>query len=446
MEDFSQTMNNPPDNDVITAFMRQNAPQQPSMAPPMLPQQIPSPVPIDQQMTPMQVLSLGAQSGNPQANSLLKMTNTMTGGDPAMNESAINFMHALPNQIDPSNSYQVYTALAQWARQNGINGQQGALTMPSPEQISMQDLGNIASGKGTNFLGLQQGAAKDIADLNLRQAESQRYAAMAANGGTGGTTGFVYNKLAQSLQAAGVPITPELNLQLIGAARNGLKAGQTFTINGQQVSAENIPGFTEALAASSGAEEGGKQGAMISAAAPKAEQGELGHAKGAAEAGLATMSGSMPEMYSTINDLKKLAMAATYTIGGQSYNALLRQLGQPMTAGGNARAEFQSRVNNYLIPSLKTNFGSRITNMEINAQKAMFANPDMSPTEKMAQFQAFIDQKEAQLQAEKNTVTNLGGNPEQFNQQNNQPIPQPVPRKVINWVIDPKTNTLIKSQ
>lgn len=292
---------------------------------------------------------------------------------------------------------------------------------------SLQNQGYVPAQQFTNArMANSMDMLGKIATMQELQGRMQMYQAMAANGGGRGETIAMANRVKAEWDAA----HPDQPMSIANAIEQvSAKQGKGIAYDpntGAQIAAPGAPQaqgqikYGEQSGANqsdlqykpaiAGGEQQQRKAADVNAAASLAEQGELGKAKGGAEVGLATAETAMPALQSTIKDLRTLAQAATYTKGGVLYNNVIRQLGLPMTAGGDARAEFITRVNSYLIPSLKQNFGSRITNMEINAQKAMFADPNLSPAEKMAQFDAFVAAKQTSLQSQRGLVNALGGN------------------------------------
>lgn len=238
----------PQEADRITQILQSRAPA-PSNVPMPLPASMPQPIPPQEQMRVTDILKQKIASGDPQATALDKRVKLFVGDDPTAYDSAVQFLSDHPDEIDPTNSYQTSTALAQWSRQSGYHKQatapqQAPREMPTNQQFAMQDLANIASGKGTDILGLQQDAEKNIATMNALDAK-----AIGGGSGSGGVTQFVYNKTKAALEAAGVQVTPEMEMQIISASRNGLLKGSTITVNGKQIEIANILGQTDTIAA-----------------------------------------------------------------------------------------------------------------------------------------------------------------------------------------------------
>src|SRR3990167_2731027 len=100
--------------------------------------------------------------------------------------------------------------------------------------------------RGKRELGIQTDFERGEQDRKFKQGmEQQRISALqsrAAGGGGSGVTGFFYNKATEAFKNAGIEITPEMDLQLLSAARNGMQKGSFITVNGQNIALENIVG------------------------------------------------------------------------------------------------------------------------------------------------------------------------------------------------------------
>lgn len=371
------------------------------------------------------------QSTDPQLQSAVKKAEFLSNGDTAKQDAILQALIDHPNDVDPTNSFQTMPIMARAANQYD----QQALQMPNPLQISMQDLGNIASGKGTNFLGLQQGAAQDIANLNFRQAQENRFNAMAMNGGGSGAGNIAANRIMAEWNAAH-PDNPKTFEQayMEATAKQGQgrtidpKTGQVITMVGAPAAAGTMEagkeeGKQSAILANAGPIEHAKGMAQTETAGPKAVAEARGAALGGATVDYAKLQAGMPQLRSTVADLSKLAEAATYTKGGKLYNEAIRQLGMPVPEGATAQAEYNARINNVLLPSMKSMFGARVTNFDISTAKGILGDPDLSPAEKQVQLNAFIDQKLMQVQSDQNLIGNLGGTGDQ----------SPTAPKVTNW-------------
>ncbi len=113
---------------------------------------------------------------------------------------------------------------------------------------------------------------------------------------------------------------------------------------------------------------------------------------------LSRAKAALPGLEQTISSLKELAPLVTYTYGGKVYDEAAKQLGFGATEGSTARAKFIATVNNQVLPLLRDTFGAAFTAREGDELKAAMADPNSSPDEKLAQLDAFIDQKYKQIQ------------------------------------------------
>ena len=94
------------------------------------------------------------------------------------------------------------------------------------------------------------------------------------------------------------------------------------------------------------------------------------------------------------------------TGAGQLANLFRRQLGLDVGEGAIARAEYDSVVNNQILPLLRITFGAAFTETEGDKLKATLGDIDASPAEKKAVLRAFINQKRAQLKSMYSTEVN----------------------------------------
>ena len=116
-------------------------------------------------------------------------------------------------------------------------------------------------------------------------------------------------------------------------------------------------------------------------------------AKGEALTDLEQMEAALPELQDVVGRLKDLSEVATYTTAGRVADAVVRELGFPATKGATARAKYIATIQNVVLPLLKPTFGAAFTVGEGEKLEATLGNPDLSPEEKQAALEAFIDQK-----------------------------------------------------
>ena len=120
---------------------------------------------------------------------------------------------------------------------------------------------------------------------------------------------------------------------------------------------------------------------------------EVGKEQGVARAKLESMSANVPKLNKVVEDLRELANAATYTKGGQLYDTVMREAGMEPSEGAVARAKFIAKVNNETLPLLRETFGAAFTVQEGESLKGTLGDPNLSPLEKHAALDAFIEAK-----------------------------------------------------
>tara|TARA_R110000744_G_scaffold240761_2_gene358147 strand:- start:545 stop:1216 length:672 start_codon:yes stop_codon:yes gene_type:complete len=153
-------------------------------------------------------------------------------------------------------------------------------------------------------------------------------------------------------------------------------------------------------AKAAGYEEGTPEFARFMAARGAFER-SLQTAQGVTEAeenqSLAVMQRNLPGLYTLTDELSVLADAATYNAAGRAMDTVLRETGQPMSEGGQARAAYISKIDNAVLPLLRQTFGAAFTVEEGERLRATLGDENSSPEEKKAALSAFISQKERQV-------------------------------------------------
>ena len=160
-------------------------------------------------------------------------------------------------------------------------------------------------------------------------------------------------------------------------------------------------------------EAGGKRGAVIDAESGRTDiiaasksaiasavelAKESAGLKGETLTDLQIARASLPAVLDVVSQLKELAPVATSTLGGKVFDTASKELGFGATEGSTARAKFSSIVNNQILPLLKQTFGGAFTEAESDSLKATLGDVDASPSEKIAQLNAFIDGKIREIQ------------------------------------------------
>lgn len=127
-------------------------------------------------------------------------------------------------------------------------------------------------------------------------------------------------------------------------------------------------------------------------------------ALGEEQAALADLESSLPRLEDVTQKLSALGKIATYTKAGQMTDAAARQAGLDMPRGAIARKEYNSMVDNEILPLLKQTFGAAFTVEEGKRLKDTLGDPDASPEEKDAVLRSFIDSKRAQIETKRRRV------------------------------------------
>ena len=127
---------------------------------------------------------------------------------------------------------------------------------------------------------------------------------------------------------------------------------------------------------------------------------------------------ALPGLQESVNQLRSLAPIATSTWGGRVFDAAVKETGFGATKGATARAKFIAIINNQVLPLLKETFGAAFTEKEGETLKATMGDPNSTEEEKMAQLDAFIEQKIRTLEAQErelnDTSTIQGINPSEM--------------------------------
>ena len=111
------------------------------------------------------------------------------------------------------------------------------------------------------------------------------------------------------------------------------------------------------------------------------------------------MTAALPGVRDAVSQLKELAPLTTTTWGGAVWDAAVKQTGFGATKGSTALAKFQAIVDNQVLPLLKPTFGGSFSVQEGESLKATLGDPSASPAEKLATLDAFMNQKERDIQS-----------------------------------------------
>lgn len=110
-----------------------------------------------------------------------------------------------------------------------------------------------------------------------------------------------------------------------------------------------------------------------------------------------SISSKLPGLRSVVDTLTQLADTATYTQSGQIMDSVKRELGLPVGQGAIDRASYIAIVDNQVLPLLRDTFGAAFTQKEGETLRATLGAPNVSPDEKKAILEAFINQKERDI-------------------------------------------------
>ncbi len=127
---------------------------------------------------------------------------------------------------------------------------------------------------------------------------------------------------------------------------------------------------------------------------------------------LSRMAAGLPGLKDAVSQLRELSSIATSTIGGKIFDSAVKQTGFGATKGSTARAKMNAIIANQTLPLLKETFGSAFTEAEGARLQASFADPDATHEERLAQLDAFIDQKERTIKTKQAQVQESEGAPQ----------------------------------
>jgi len=211
----------------------------------------------------------------------------------------------------------------------------------------------------------------------------------------GGATGQIADRLIEQ------GVDP---LEAILIAKSGLGVGRTYDADKGAVAP--MAGAPEAGGAIKYGEEAGKLGAELAMKPEIARATESAKSNAQTSSELKELTSVMPQLDATVDKLGTLADKATYTIGGRAVGELVRQAGGTRESDI-ARTEYQSLIDNQILPLLRQTFGAQFTQKEGESLKATLGDINKSPEEKKAVLRSFIDQKQEQV----NTLQRRLGQP-----------------------------------
>ncbi len=143
--------------------------------------------------------------------------------------------------------------------------------------------------------------------------------------------------------------------------------------------------------------------AAVKAAELKAkEEGEILGEYGRAQA-------AMPGLKEVVNKLTTLSDVATYTLGGQAFDTVVKELGFGATEGATARAKIESLVNNQILPLLRDTFGAQFTEKEGEQLRKTMMDINAAPSQKKEILNSFIEQKMRDLEMKRGRAEEVRG-------------------------------------
>jgi hypothetical protein len=114
---------------------------------------------------------------------------------------------------------------------------------------------------------------------------------------------------------------------------------------------------------------------------------------------LVDMQRNMPGLLRTVAQLDELSGIATFGLAAVAADDARRALGQEVSAGGQARAEYIAIVDNEILPLLRITFGAAFTVEEGARLRATLGNENGTPAERRATLDAFIQRKQVELES-----------------------------------------------
>lgn len=139
-------------------------------------------------------------------------------------------------------------------------------------------------------------------------------------------------------------------------------------------------------------------------AADKAAGTVSGKTAGEVQAEYDSISSKMPGLMAVTTRLGELADKATYTTTGQFIDWANKEAGAQPRDAAVARAEYQATVDNQILPLLRDTFGAQFTAAEGEKLSKTLGDANLSPTEKHAVLNAFIQQKQRDIEALRSRV------------------------------------------
>jgi hypothetical protein len=113
------------------------------------------------------------------------------------------------------------------------------------------------------------------------------------------------------------------------------------------------------------------------------------------------LEANMPAFEEMAKQLNEVGKDSTYTLAGQGYDWVIRNLGLGATKGAEARERYKQIVNNELLPKLRETFGGQLSDAERENLLATLGNVDLTPQEREQAVKSFVESKKRQLEGYK---------------------------------------------
>jgi len=260
---------------------------------------------------------------------------------------------------------------------------------------------------------IEQGSGEDVTESMETLAKLQTGDTQGVLGDIEAVSSLVNQSSATAGQREFTSLTTGLSEEdKTKAARIKLRLDAGASLTGQErIALNNELGekVVKQLEAEAGAKEGGKlkqQRKHLPTLRKEIKLAETAAAeRGEVLTDLSRMNAGLPGLLDAVAQLKELSALATSNFLGGVFDAAVKQTGFGSTKGSTAKAKMVAIIANQTLPLLKETFGSAFTEAEGARLEASFANPDSTHEERLAQLDAFIDQKTRTIKAKE---TQLG--------------------------------------
>lgn len=133
---------------------------------------------------------------------------------------------------------------------------------------------------------------------------------------------------------------------------------------------------------------------------------------------------AIPGLRTVVGKLKVLSDEATFTLGGQGFDIVAKQVFGFATKGATARDKMISVISNQVLPLLKPIFGSQFTEREGDRLIAAFADVDSTPESRKDQLDSFLAQMERNIESKRREQQGINAQQPQQAPTTGQPVTQ----------------------